>query len=632
MIKMNRSIKNMLLIAGIAGLLTSCSNDFLDREPLDQISGDQVWQDGPAAEAFVTEIYNGLESGGFFEQMLASLSDEAVFTHAGRNINIVNQGDLSPSNLGWVDGTYAWNNMYTRIRACNMVIDNLSSPDLNTITDEELKSRLLGEAYFLRGYYYHQLLRYHGSVPLITKVYGLDEDYSAARNTFEECVNFIVDDCDSAAIRLEGKSMDKGRATAVAAMALKSRILLYAASDLHDIAVASTKSDLIAQYGNPEFLGYTSGDRTARWTAARDAAKAVMDAAGGGYKLGLTSPVSPEEGTDNYISISMGGESGAENADPAAAVELLFARYFSVDKDEQGTHVGRNNGPNGYHNWAGNTPLGLLVDDYEMADGTPFSWANPEHEADPYDNRDPRFYATILYDGAPWKPRDLVSGDVDPANEIQTGSYDIIGPNGKTTHWGLDTRFSSIEDWNGSRTGYYMRKFIDPDPAIIDASDRQVIPWPFFRYTEAVFNYVEACIELNQLSEAILWLNRIRFRSGMPAITETGQAELRDRYRHERRIEMAYEEQRYHDTRRWMIAEETLGRDMTYITITGKFKPGQQMSAPYHHDETVYDYTYTPVVNTDFENRTWVDKMYFRPFSRDEVNRNSALVQNPGYE
>ncbi len=623
----------MLFVVGAAGLLASCSTDFLDREPLDQISGDLVWKDGPAAEAFVTEIYNGLGQGGFFEQMLSSLSDETVFTHAGRNINVVNQGDLSPSNLGWVDETYDWNNMYNRIRACNIVIENLSAPDRNEIADEELKARLLGEAYFLRGYFYHQLLRYYGSIPLITKVYSLDEDYSAARNTFEECVDFIVDDCDSAALQLEGRSMAKGRATALAALALKSRILLYAASDLHHIPVASSKSSLIAQYGNPEFLGYTGGDRTARWTAARDAAKAVMDAAGGGYKLDLSSPATPEEGQNNYFSIAMGGESAAENADPAAAVELLFARHFSPEKgDEWGARLGRSNGPNGYHNWAGNTPLGLLVDDYEMADGTPFSWSNPTHKANPYEGRDPRFYASILYDGAPWKPRDLVSGNVDPANQIQTGSYDIIGPNGKTTHWGLDTRFSSIEDWNGTRTGYYMRKFIDPDPAIIDASDRQVIPWPFFRYTEAVFNYVEACIELNQLSEATLWLNRIRFRAGMPAVTETSQADLRERYRQERRIEMAFEEQRYHDTRRWMIAEETLGRDMTYITISGKFKPGQQMSQPYRHDKTVYEYTYTPVINTDFENRTWVDKMYFRPFSRDEVNRNSALVQNPGYE
>ena len=117
----------------------------------------------------------------------------------------------------------------------------------------------------------------------------------------------------------------------------------------------------------------------------------------------------------------------------------------------------------------------------------------------------------------------------------------------------------------------------------------------------------------------------------MPAITATGQAELRDIYRHERRIEMAYEEQRYHDARRWLIGAETLGRKVTYIKVTGKFKPGKTMSAPYHYDPTVYDYTYSPVEENAQENRSWDNKLYFRPFSRDEVNKNNLLEQNPGY-
>src|SRR3546814_19008836 len=139
-----------------------------------------------------------------------------------------------------------------------------------------------------------------------------------------------------------------------------------------------------------------------------------------------------------------------------------------------------------------------------MANGDPFDWGNNAHKSNPYKNRDPRFYATILYDGADWKPRGLASGDVDPASQIQTGDYDLIGSNGKFTHRGLDTRFSAIEDWNGSRSGYYMRKFIDPKPTIVEASMKQYITWPFFRYTEAFFNSIKAYIELNKLSNAIL--------------------------------------------------------------------------------------------------------------------------------
>lgn len=129
----------------------------------------------------------------------------------------------------------------------------------------------------------------------------------------------------------------------------------------------------------------------------------------------------------------------------------------------------------------------------------------------------------------------------------------------------------------------------------------------------------------------MLWLNRIRFRAGMPAITASSQSDLRAVYRHERRIEMVYEEQRYHDARRWMIAAETLGRQTTYIKVTGKFKSGQTMSEPYHYDASVYNYTYTPVTETAQESRKWDDKTYFRPFSRDEIFKNKELIQNPGY-
>jgi len=628
MIHMKPIYKNTCLFA--LGLLStvavSCKKDFLSVQPPTAIPSELVWTDPALAQGFVTDIYNGLSVGGFNEQMLSSLSDESLFTHPNRGIDLINAGIVNPTSLGWVDDTYGYNPMYNRIRLCNITIEKLEGGD-NGIADQNIKDKLLGEAYFLRAYFYQQLLRYYGSVPLISKSYGLDEDYAVNRATYEECVNFILADCEKAQGYLNGRTMEKGRATAMAAMALKSRVLLYAASDLHDIPTAKTKSALISGFANPEFLGYLSGDRTARWRAAQEAAKAVIDA-GAGYKLNLTGPVSAEEGRMNYKSIAMGGGSKAPGIDASAASELIFARYF-IDRSDM--RYGRANGPNGYHNWAGNTPIGLLVDDYQMADGTPFSWNNPAQKASPYQNRDPRFYATVLYDGAGWKPRNLVSGNVDPANQIQTGQYDLIVDGRLVTFQGLDTRGSSIENWNGSWTGYYTHKFIDPDPNIIEASNPQFVPWPFFRYTEAVFNYVEASIELGQTSEAILWLNRIRFRSGMPAVTATSAAELREVYRHERRIEMVYEEQRYHDARRWMIAPETLGRKTTYIRITGKFKPGKTLADVYRYDPEIYNYTYTPVVENAQENRKWEDKVYFRPFSRDEINRNNQLIQNPGY-
>nr|WP_068893228.1 RagB/SusD family nutrient uptake outer membrane protein [Pedobacter panaciterrae] len=611
---------------------SGCKKDFLAVEPPDKISSTLVWKDPVLAQAFVTEIYNGLSVGGFSEEMLSSVSDESLFTHPNRGIDLVNAGTINPTTLGWVNSTWGYNPMYNRIRACNITIERLTGTD-NAITDQTIKDQLLGQAYFLRAYFYQQLLRYYGAVPLISKSYALDDDFKVKRATYEECVNFILKDCDESIKLLTGKAMVKGQTTSLAGMALKSRVLLYAASDLHDKAKTDANADVKALFSTyPQeqlaYFIYPSGDQLERWRLARDAAKAVMDA-GSGYKLNLSAKVSAEEGRVNYKSIAMGGASKAPGIDISAASELIFARYF-IDRSDM--RYGRANGPNGYRNWAGNTPLGLLVDDYEMADGTKFSWTNATQKADPYVNRDPRFYATILYDGAGWKPRNKISGDVDPANQIQTGEYDLKDDKGATIRIkGLDTRGSSIENWNGSWTGYYTQKFTDPDPNIVDASMPQFVPWPFFRYTEAVLNYIEASIELNDLGPAVEWLNRIRFRSGMPAIAGGSKEELKQIYRHERRIEMVYEEQRYHDARRWMIAKETLGRKTNYIKVSGTFKAGKTMSQPYHYDTSIYDYTYTPTIETAQENREWANKLYFRPFSRDEINRNSELKQNPGY-
>lgn len=627
---MKKLLKYITLPVFSGILLTGCKQEFLDTKPLDKASSADTWKDASLSEAFVTGIYSGLGQGGFDEQMLASLSDEALFTHPNRGINVVNEGVLNPSNLGWVNVNYRWgkdagkNDMYAKIRQANLALENLRTATFEDVNG--LKTRLQGETHFLRAFYYHQLVRYYGAVPIIDKSYKLDDDFSIARNTWDECITFILKDCDSAITELKDKTMPDGKANEIGAMALKARMLLYAASDLHDIPTAKAKSATIAGFSKPELLGYPSGDRNARWKAAKDAAKAIMDKVPGrGYKLDLAAPVPLADGKLNYVSLSMGGASKAPGLEDTKK-EILFGRFFTSAREEGGMQVGLFNGPNGYHNWAGNSPIQQLVDDYEMMDGSKFDWTNAAHKAAPYKNRDPRFYATILYDGADWKPRDKASGNVDPASQIQTGLYDV---GGATKLAGLDTRSSSIENWNGSWTGYYMRKFIDPDPNLVDNNARQTVPWPFFRYTEIVFNYIEACIELGEETEAKNWLNKIRFRAGMPAITESGAA-LKARYQNERRVELAYEDHRYHDARRWMIAPTTLGRPITFISVVGNLKPGATAPSPYRYDESKYNYTYTPTAGSQ-ESRKWDDKMYFRPIPLDEMNTNTKLVQNPGY-
>ena len=610
-------------------LLGSCNDDILNLSPQDsRIPSDATWGDAALAQAFVFNVYSGLGYGGFEEEGLSSLTDEAMFTHSGRELNVLTEGTLDPSNLGNTRVLPTWGELYTAIRDANIAIQELPEA---TFDDQDLKDRLMGESLFLRAYYYHQLMRTYGGVPLIETPYGLNEDYSIARNTLAETVQFINDDLDRAVPLLNGKGYVRGRASELSAMALKSRVLTYAASDLYDGPTVSGISSAHASYNNLELVAYTSGDRAARWQAAKTASKQLLDATTG-YKLDLIAPVSFEEGRQNYISLAMGGESTV--GDAAAAVDNLFERthtpLFTEEDDWPlgGINFGINNGPNGYNNWAGNTPIQQLVDDYEMMDGTKFDWGNPDHALDPYANRDPRFYGTVLYDGADWKPRPEAVTGIDPVNQIQTGRYDL--GNGEFIA-GVDTRQSVIEDWNGTRTGYYVRKFIDPDSGKRDNfDDAQTVPWPFLRYTEVVFNYVEACIQTGDDAEARNWLNKIRFRAGMPEINDSGSA-LLERFINEKRIEMAYEEQRFYDARRWLIAPETLGRGVQVINVEAILKTGATPNTPYTFDRDVYDYTYTVVGNTDIEIRSWDDKLYFWPIGRDEMNRNDLLVQNPGY-
>jgi hypothetical protein len=615
-IKMKKMKKIVFCLLSL--VVFGCNDDFVNTKPLDQLGESTVWTDPSLAEAFVSEIYAGFGNGGFDEQMNASLTDETIFTHPGRNITTITESRSNPADPGWINGTLSWGNMFLRIRACNLALSNLEAPKF---TSPVLVDRLKGEVKFLRAYYYHQLIRYFGGVPIIDKPFTLnDSDFLSPRNTWEECVNFIVKNCDEAAALLDGKSMVAGRANKAAALALKARVLIYAASDLHDMPTAKSKSSVLSSYAKPELVGYVSGDRKARWEKARDAAKAVIDLPGYGYALNLTNPVSSADGTANYMNASLARNGGEK--------EILIGRYFINAKQENGGRQGLFNGPNGYHNWAGNTPVQLMIDDYEMMDGSKFDWNKTEHASAPYTNRDPRFYASILYEGAPWKPRTSDVASKDPANQIQTGQY--ILANG-TTIFGLDTRKSSVEDWNGSYTGYYIRKFVDPNPAIIDQNTWQQVPWPILRYTEMVFNYAESLIELGDHATALLWLNKIRFRSGMPALTETGDA-LKQRFRNEKRVEMYLEEQRYHDTRRWMIAPTTLGRKANGINVTGVAKAGASIPNPYRFDPNAFSYTYKVFeIDPGKENRAWLDKMYYLPIHRDEMNRNNKLVQNPGY-
>ena len=283
----------------------SCNKDFLETKPLDAISAEDTWADGALAQSFVFNVYSYLGYGGFEEEGLASLTDEAMFTHSGRGINVITEGSLSASGTGNNRIIPQWDELYLAIRQANIALQEL--PDAS-FDNQDLKNQLMGESHFLRAYYYHQLIRYYGGVPIITTPYNLDEDYSIERNTFADNITFVVEDLESAISLLEGKETSPGRATMLSAMGLKSRVLLFAARDLRDGPTASANSSVLAGYANLDLIAYTSGDRAARWEAAKVAAKELLDATSG-YKLDLGAPVSAEEATQNYIDIALGGGS-----------------------------------------------------------------------------------------------------------------------------------------------------------------------------------------------------------------------------------------------------------------------------------------------------------------------------------
>jgi len=614
---MKNIIKTGFILLGSAVLITSCNKDFLNTQPLNKAAAGPTWADPALSESFVTNIYNVLHDGILNQESMDCISDNCLYNFGRADIM---ESNISPGSTGWVNNTYEWNEMYLRIRAANVALENLSVATF----DKGIIDRLKGETYFLRAYCYNQMLRYYGAVPIIKSSYALaTPDFSIARNTYDECVKSIVSDLDSSKLLLTGKTLAAGRATADAAMALKARVLIYAASDLHDMPTAKAKSTLLNGYAKPEYLGYTSGDRVARWTAAKDAAKAVIDLGKYGYQLDLSAPQSKDAAITSYTNVYLSRGGGEK--------ETIFAKYYiNASTDDWGAWYVRNNGMNGYHGWTSTEPTQNLVDNYEMMDGSPFSWGNATQAAAPYENRDPRFYATVFYDGAKWKPRTTDGAAIDPYGELQFGTYQTGSSASPATYFGLDTRNSSLENWNGTRTGYSIRKFSNDDPSIVDMNQKQQIPSIQIRYTEVVFNYIEALIALGDETTAKTWLNKIRFRAGMPAITESGAA-LTLRYQNERNIEMVCEEQRFYDARRWMIAPLVLGQKVRVMIVTGKLKPGKTVPI-YRYDKSNYDYTYTVQnIESGVENRSWNDKVYFPPINLNEMNKNAKLVQNPGY-
>jgi len=617
-----RKLLFILSAISLLGIATSCKKDFLNTSPLGAYSDADVWVDPNLAAGFVNQCYENALGYPFCITRLSDYVDETSFT-PNWGVFDFNKCVVTQDNItGWESNGssqdtyhYLWNQLYSNVRACNLFFSKVKTV---VFPDADTKTRTLGEVYFLRAYTYHYLVAMYGGVPLITKPYGLGQEYSVARNTYEECIKYITGQLDSAAMYLPAAFTGdmRGHATKGAALALKARTLLYAASDLHNSASMSVYAP---GFANPELLGYTTGAQSARWTTAKAAAKAVIDL--GTYSLYKSNPVPADSVAQNFVNyfLSYGYET-----------EDILLQYFTLKTGQVWSdyNPAEYSGPNGYHNWGNNTPLGDLVDEYEMKDGTSFSWSNPAEVANPYVKRDARFYASILYEGCPWRKRPVDVQSLDPWDKIQVGHvYALDG----TTQIipGVDTRQGPIENWNGGRSGYYLRKFIDPtlDPQYV----KQDIPFRHIRYAEVLLNYAEACIEENtgsDLVDATTNINLIRARAGQPPLAAgLSQTALRKAVRHERRIELAFEDHRFWDVHRWVIAPTVYAPihrvDVKYlVAAAGNYRKadGSTWGAPIYSNQLLLE-----------ETRAWDNKCYFMPIYRSEMNKNTKLIQNPGY-
>ncbi len=562
----------------------SCSDNILDKEPLNAISDVAVWSDPSLIEAYVNARYNQIGNGWYSESWVSSMCDETFLTWS-RSTEPINQGYVSPSLIGsmngghWGESARRWDTVWKNIGDCNVFFDHIESVEF---TDQDLKNRLIGEVTFIRALMYWDLVNRWGGMPLITKGYDIStvsEIIDVKRNSYKESIDFIVSECDKAASVLPAvfDGGDKGRATKVAALALKSRVLLYAASPLMNDS-RSDDSNFLVHYQNPD---------AQRWKKAADAAKEVIDVAlESGYAL------YDEYGDDvkaKYDGIFLEGGNS----------EILFDRQGG--ESSLGLNLGyidEANGPNGYGSWGGNTPISEFVDDFQMADGSEFSWDNPEQAANPYKNRDPRLSFAVLCNGDMWKGRAVETFFFKKEDGSESG--------------GLDTKYGS-NSWNTSVTGYNVRKFLR-ESHVVGSWNFEPRNWIWFRLAEMYLNQAEALYNLGDEAGAKAALNVIRERVRMPHVTSSGQ-QLWDDIVYERRIELAFEEHRYFDVRRWKIADSVLNKNATGIRI---FK------------ESDGSLTYTPEQFVE-ERKFLAPKMYWLPIQLDEINKNPNLEQNPGY-
>lgn len=559
----NYKYKALSIMGAATIFISSCNIDVI---PQDRFVEENVWKDEANVEMYVNGMYaefKKFQFGNFpnlgYDNSMEALADGMKFTSntAGNgtvNLLISDAGRFSPASVG----LNYWSSGYDRIRRVNEFLNGLHT---KSSLDDAAKARFEGEARFVRAYCYFWLAKLHGTVVILQSM----DEYASKdhpRASEEALYDFMLADLSFAGQNLPEK-MASGKANKGAAYALKARIALYAAS----IASYDKK-----QFNADELTGIPAAKATAYYNVAKDAAQAVIDLGLYGLEDDFAAIFTNKNSKEAIFKVNY----------VAPEVVHQYDLGYAPPKDAPGqTSV--------Y-----GVPTANLVDEFEMADGSKFSWSNPTHAANPYLNREKRFYASILYNGATWKGR-VLNTSVD---DVQEGFI----------------AFGQMSDPKRTVTGYYTKKFLDPTNTTF-VQNKSTQQWIELRYSEIYLILAEAKAHLDDFAGSLSSLNTLRQKRALPAVNYTNLADAMTSIGHERIVELAFEGQRFWDLKRLRKA---------HTQLDGKRVKGHRIS------NVGINLNYE-TVDADAVNREFPSRLYYLPIPEAEIQINKGLTQIKGW-
>lgn len=576
--------------AGYAAVLliavTGCkkSSDFLDAKVPSDLNEETVFADSARTMNFLNRIYTQVQHSSLPVNYLGVPTDvctdngEVSYTGSGQAGVMYNNGSFTPANCPF---NGMWNDCYANIRRANRYLSKLPVVPLS----KALKDRTEGEAKFLRTWYYFLLWRTYGGVPVVPLL-QLTDELNLPRNSYQDVVDYMLKSLDEAAVLLpfDHESQDYGRATKGACLALKSRILLYAASPLYNGEGISTLSGFEAA------KAFVQSPKDAnRWVLARDAAQAVINL--NKYSL--------------YTDNSQPGYGYYKTFLTRVNNEMIFCFMNAPGRSLEFLFLPKSRAPQSNVSFV--FPTQTMVDAFPMANGLPITDpASGYDDKDPYAGREPRFRYSILTNGTVWR-------------------------NNSGTYSAISTYFMAPNDGMGSdpngyatRFGAYVRKMLDENVTGNQGSTEH--NYPLIRYAEILLNLAEAENEIAAApTEAVFQpIRDIRRRAGIAPGADgnygipvtADKAQMRAFILNERRIELCFEGHRFWDNRRTKTADQFEG------------SPGGMPFYATKITGSAGNWLYEKI---EAEKRFFRPEMYYVPLPQGQINVETNLVQNPGW-